>query len=67
MKIEDIREPNVYHYKRTIWGREVTGKIVVAEVYQRARRYWIVGLDKVLGRTITLQPGQIVKPVRIKK
>lgn len=64
MNLEDIKERNQYHYKRNTRGVTRTGVLLVAEVYPRAGRWWIVGLDAKLGRNVTLQPGQVVRPVR---
>ena len=66
MKIEDIRPPLDYHYSRIIGGVVARGRIDVRKKYRKNGRWGVAGTDYKLGRYITLQPGQILRPVRVR-
>lgn len=69
MKVEDIREPNQYHYQRKRRRVLCKGVIHVAQIYQGKGRSgtYIVGLDPKLGKNVTLRPREVMRPVRIRQ
>ena len=61
MKIEDIKEPLSYRWKRTLGGTTKTGRGPVVQTYHVPGRGWYVILDDVkTSKPVTLRPAHVV-------
>ena len=66
MKIDDITEPNAYHYARSLRGVTITGSGKVVQKY-RARNGWQIIVHDVRNRrAVTLRPAHILRRVRVR-
>jgi len=66
MKIEDIREPNSYHYSRKLRGVTISGTGRVVQKYRAANGWQIIVHDARNKRAPTLRPAHILRPVRVR-
>jgi len=66
MKIEDIREPNSYHYSRSLRGKVISGTGRVVHKYEAANGWQIIVHDARNKRAPTLRPAHILRPVRVR-
>lgn len=67
MKADDIKEPNIYHWKRTLRGVTSTGKGPVVQKYHLPKAgggWFIIIHDAKTKRPLTFRPVHIVRPVR---
>ena len=64
MNIEDIKEPNAYHYSRTLRGVTITGTGRVIQKYKAANGWQIIVHDARNKRAPTLRPAHILRPAR---
>ena len=61
MKIEDITEPNVYHYARTVGGVTISGSGRVVQKYRAANGWQVIIHDAKNKRAPTLRPVHILR------
>jgi hypothetical protein len=64
MKIEDINEPNAYHYERRLRGVTISGTGTVVQKYRAGNGWQIIIHDKRNRRAPTLRPAHILRRVR---
>lgn len=66
MKIEDITEPNAYHYSRTVNGKTIAGTGKVVQKYRAVNGWQIILHDAKNKRAPTLRPAHILRRVRVR-
>ncbi len=64
MKIEEITEPNAYHYERRLRGVTISGTGVVVQKYRAGNGWQVILHDKKNRRAPTLRPAHILRRVR---